>query len=70
MGWASLVLALGALVIPLFVVAPLVLFLLGVQRARRRRVHADPRLRTALWISVVFSAVWLVDVLAQVAQIR
>ncbi len=70
MGWVSLVLALGALVIPLFVVAPLVLFLLGVQRARRRRVHADPRLRTALWISVVFSAVWLVDVLAQVAQIR
>ena len=70
MGWVSMVLAFGTLAVPLFAVAPLVLFGVGVQTARRRRVRADPRLRTALWLSVIFAAAWLVNVVARLADIR
>jgi len=66
-GWISFVLAFAVLVSPLFIVFPLALLVIGVARARSHRQRADPRLRTAAVLALVFLLAYLVTVLARAA---
>jgi RsiW-degrading membrane proteinase PrsW (M82 family) len=65
LGWVSLVAAFGTLIHPIVTLVPLGFLLLGVTNARRRRQRADPRLRTAVYLALTLSVVWLISFLAR-----
>jgi len=69
-GWISFVLAFAVLVSPIFLVFPLGLLVVGITRARSRRQRADPRLRTAAVLALVFLLAYLVNLIARSAGLE
>jgi RsiW-degrading membrane proteinase PrsW (M82 family) len=70
LGWVSFVFSFGVLVNVFVAVVPVALLLIGVDTARRRHRRADPRLRTAVIMSLVFGVIWLIDFLARNAGVQ
>ncbi|GIF65538.1 hypothetical protein Ais01nite_35730 [Asanoa ishikariensis] len=68
-GLISFVLAFAVLINPIFLILPLGFLVFGVARARSRRQRADPRLRTAAVLAVVFALAYLVSVIARAATL-
>jgi protease PrsW len=65
LGWVSFVFSFAVLVNVFAAVVPIALALIGVNNARRKHRRADPRLRTALIMSLVFGVIWLIDFAAR-----
>jgi protease PrsW len=68
-GWISFVLAFAVLINPIFLVLPIGFLIWGVARARSTRQRADPRLRTAAVLAVIFALAYLVSVIARAATL-
>ena len=70
LGWVSFVLSFGVLLNVFVAVVPVALLLIGVSNARRQHRRADPRLRTAVIMSLVFAVIWLVSFVARAAEMQ
>jgi RsiW-degrading membrane proteinase PrsW (M82 family) len=68
-GWISFILAFAVLINPIFLILPLGFLIFGVARARSRRQRADPRLRTAAILALVFALAYVVSLIARAATL-
>ncbi|SNT57913.1 Membrane proteinase PrsW, cleaves anti-sigma factor RsiW, M82 family [Asanoa hainanensis] len=68
-GLISFILAFAVLINPIFLILPLGFLVFGVARARSRHQRADPRLRTAAILALVFALAYLVSVIARAAAL-
>jgi RsiW-degrading membrane proteinase PrsW (M82 family) len=69
MGLISFILAFAVLINPFFVLLPLGILVFGVARARSRHQRADPRLRTAAVLGLVFVLAQVVSLIARAATL-